>query len=61
MEPVGSELLTPRDAPVGEGEERGEFPLPMGAVPALFAMSELRDQRAALADAESRHQTFYHA
>jgi hypothetical protein len=60
VEPVGSEMYTPRDVPRAEGEGgREEWPLPLSPLPLLFAMSELRDERAGLNDSP-RHETFYH-
>lgn len=74
-EPVGSELNTPMAARPrvrlnGDGtteeDEEGEeeqwpmrTPLPLSPLPALFAASELRDQR--MGRSESlRHETYYH-
>jgi hypothetical protein len=60
VEPVGSELLAPRDMPCGEdGPVREEWPLPLSPLPLLFAMSELRDERAGLNESP-KHETFYH-
>ena len=46
LEPVGTEMHTPRDTNVGGGKEEEEkWPLPLSPLSFLFAMSELRDQR----------------
>lgn len=61
LEPVGSELSTPR-----EERERCEedwplpvSPLPLSPLPLLFAMSEMRDERAGVVEGP-RHETYYH-
>ncbi len=61
LEPVGSELTTPKDTmPAGEtGEGRERWHLPVGPSPAMFARSEWRDQR--VVRALPKHDTFYHA
>jgi hypothetical protein len=61
VEPVGSELTTPRDTMLADetGEGREGWHLPVGPVPAMFAMSELRDQR--VVRPLPKHETFYHA
>ncbi|EPE36422.1 hypothetical protein GLAREA_05760 [Glarea lozoyensis ATCC 20868] len=56
LEPVGMELLTPRSAT--DNMEK-DWPLPISPLPALFAMTEIRDERTG-ADSP-RHDTFYHA
>jgi hypothetical protein len=56
LEPVGMELLTPRDET--ERPEK-EWPLPISPLPALFAMTEIRDERTGT-DESPRHETFYH-
>jgi hypothetical protein len=55
LEPVGSELSTPRDVRAVEDD----WPLPLSPLPLLFAMSELRDKRREEEEAH-RHETFYH-
>ena len=54
VEPVGSELNTTRDANM----EPIEWPLPLSPVPLLFAMTELRDERAGNDDLP-KHKTYY--
>jgi len=54
-EPVGSELSTPRD---GNMEPIEEWPLPISPLRALFASSELRDQRIGRSDSP-KHETYY--
>lgn len=61
LEPVGSELSTPR-----EDKTRSEddwplpiSPLPMSPLPLLFAMSEWRDERAGVTEGP-KHETYYH-
>jgi hypothetical protein len=56
LEPVGMELLTPRSAT--DNLEK-DWPLPVSPLPALFAMTEIRDERTG-ADSP-KHNTFYHA
>jgi hypothetical protein len=56
LEPVGMELLTPRSAT--DNREK-DWPLPVSPLPALFAMTEIRDERTG-ADSP-KHNTFYHA
>ncbi|TVY83841.1 hypothetical protein LSUE1_G001618 [Lachnellula suecica] len=56
LEPVGMELLTPREDK--ENSER-EWPLPISPLPALFAMTEIRDERTGWSESP-RHETFYH-
>jgi hypothetical protein len=73
-EPVGTELVTPMTARprirlTGEGTEDGEeqeeeqwtmqSPLPLSPLPALFAATELRDERMGRSES-TRHQTYYH-
>jgi len=52
-EPVGAELHTPRDGKMDEGD----WPLPMGALRAMFVETEMRDER--MGDESPQHQTFY--
>ncbi|KAH6670684.1 hypothetical protein B0J14DRAFT_101000 [Halenospora varia] len=52
LEPVGMELLTPRD----EAPEK-EWPIPISPLPRLFAEAELRDQR--MGADSPKHNTFY--
>jgi hypothetical protein len=61
LEPVGSELTTPNDTmPADETwEGREGWHLPVAPLPAIFATSELRDQR--VVRALPKHDTFYHA
>jgi len=59
LEPVGSELLTPRDAKLRDEDDWPMSPLPLSPLPLLFAMTELRDQRSGIDDSP-RHETFYH-
>ncbi|CAG8953699.1 hypothetical protein HYFRA_00006588 [Hymenoscyphus fraxineus] len=54
LEPVGQELLSPR----GEAGSDKEWPLPISPLPALFAMTEIRDERMGVGE-EPRHKTFY--
>lgn len=54
LEPVGSELNTPRDANM----DPIEWPLPLSPVPLLFAMTELRDERTGNDDSP-KHETYY--
>lgn len=56
LEPVGMELLTPRH----ETSKPDEWPLPVSPIPALFAMTEIRDERSG-ANESPKHDTFYHA
>ncbi|RDL38622.1 uncharacterized protein BP5553_02962 [Venustampulla echinocandica] len=56
LEPVGMELLTPRD--VTDKPEK-EWPLPISPLPALFAEAEMRDERAGKSESP-KHETFYH-
>ena len=56
LEPVGSELNTPRDGSMAPIEE---WPLPLSPLPLLFAMTELRDEKAGRSDSP-KHETFYH-
>jgi hypothetical protein len=56
VEPVGSELRTPRDEAMKESSK--ERPLPLSPLPLLFAMAELRDKRAG--HNPPKHNTFYH-
>lgn len=56
LEPVGMELLTPRD--VTSYPEK-EWPLPISPLPALFAEAEIRDERAGKSESP-KHETFYH-
>ena len=56
LEPVGMELLTPRSAT--DNMEK-DWPLPVSPLPALFAMTEIRDERTG-ADSP-KHNTYYHA
>ena len=56
LEPVGMELLTPRDK---TDELEKEWPLPISPLPALFAMTEIRDERAGTNESP-QHETFYH-
>jgi hypothetical protein len=56
VEPVGFELLTPRDE---TDNPATDWPLPLSPLPALFAMTEIRDERTG-ADCSPKHQTFYH-
>jgi hypothetical protein len=56
VEPVGSELHTPRDKTTTESGK--EWPLPLSPLPLLFAMVELRDKRAG--HNPPKHNTFYH-
>ena len=53
IEPVGTELLAPSD------KQGKEWSLPILPLPALFAMSEIRDERTGT-DEGSKHETFYH-
>ncbi|TVY44037.1 hypothetical protein LSUB1_G002137 [Lachnellula subtilissima] len=57
LEPVGMELLTPRD---DTNRPEKEWSLPISPLPALFAMTEMRDERTG-GDDSPRHETFYHA
>ena len=54
-EPVGSELNTPRD---GHMDPIEEWPLPLSPLPLLFAMTELRDERAGNNNSP-KHDTYY--
>jgi hypothetical protein len=54
VEPVGLELNTPRDAIMDPMEE---WPLPLSPLPLLFAMTELRDERAGN-DHSPKHDTY---
>jgi len=56
-EPVGSELNTPRD---GGMDPIDEWPLPLSPLPLLFAMTELRDERAGN-NYSPKHDTYYHS
>lgn len=56
LEPVGSELSTPRD---GKNPEEDWATLPMSPLRVMFVEAELRDQRKRL-DEEPKHDTFYH-
>lgn len=56
-EPVGSELNTPRD---GTMDSTDEWPLPLSPLPLLFAMTELRDERAGNNNSP-KHDTYYHS
>lgn len=58
LEPVGQELVTPRDATL-RTEDWPLSPLPLSPLPLLFAMSELRDAREGVEESP-RHETFYH-
>ncbi|KAH9212067.1 hypothetical protein DL95DRAFT_391917 [Leptodontidium sp. 2 PMI_412] len=60
LEPVGSELSTPRDERTQCDEDwpLPMSPLPMSPLPLLFAMSELRDERAGVKEGP-KHETFY--
>ncbi|TAQ86097.1 hypothetical protein B7494_g5575 [Chlorociboria aeruginascens] len=55
-EPVGSELITPK---LDSIEATDDWPLPLSPLAALFAMTEMRDEKAGLDDSP-RHDTFYH-
>jgi hypothetical protein len=57
VEPVGSELNTPRDAKMAPIEE---WPLPITPLRAMFAMSEIRDVRAGNNNSP-KHETYYHS
>jgi len=57
LEPVASELNTPMEARTRD-EDWPISPLPLSPLPLLFAMSEMRDDRAG--NASPRHETFYH-
>jgi hypothetical protein len=54
-EPVGSELNTPRD---GTADSSEQWPLPITPLRALFAMSEIRDERAGN-NTSPQHDTYY--
>lgn len=56
LEPVGMELLTPRDE---TNKAEKDWPLPISPLPALFAMTEIRDERIGT-DESPKHETFYH-
>jgi hypothetical protein len=56
LEPVGSELNTPKDGSMVPIEE---WPLPLSPLTLLFAMTELRDERTGWSDS-LKHETFYH-
>jgi hypothetical protein len=56
VEPVGSELNTPREGTMDPIEE---WPLPLSPLPLLFAMTELRDERAGHNNSP-KHETYYH-
>jgi len=56
LEPVGFELLTPRDE---TNNLAIDWSLPISPLPALFAMTEMRDERTG-ADDSPRNETFYH-
>lgn len=56
LEPVGSELNTPRDRSMAPIEE---WPLPLSPLTLLFAMTELRDEKAGQSESP-KHETFYH-
>ena len=55
MEPVGSELNTPRD---GTMDPLEAWPLPVTPLRAMFAMAEIRDERAGNNDSPT-HDTYY--
>jgi hypothetical protein len=57
VEPVGSELNTPRD---GTMDPKEEWPLPLSPLPLLFAMTELRDERAGNNNSP-KHETYYNS
>jgi hypothetical protein len=57
LEPVGSELNTPMEARMRE-EDWPVSPMPLSPLPLLFAMSEMRDERAG--NVSPKHDTFYH-
>jgi hypothetical protein len=54
-EPVGSELNTPRDGTMDPIEE---WPLPISPLPAMFALAEIRDERAGNNNSP-KHDTYY--
>jgi hypothetical protein len=56
LEPVGMELLTLRDE---TDKPEKEWPLPISPLPALFAMTEIRDERTGTTESP-QHKTFYH-
>lgn len=55
VEPVGSELNTPRDGTMDPIEA---WPLPITPLRAIFAMTEIRDERAGNNDSPT-HDTYY--
>lgn len=57
VEPVGSELSTPKN---GEMDPKAEWPLPITPLRAMFAMTEIRDKRVGSSMAR-RHETYYHS
>lgn len=57
VEPVGSELSTPKD---GTFDPIEEWPLPITPLRAMFAMTEIRDERAGN-NASPKHETYYHS
>ncbi|PVH78925.1 hypothetical protein DL98DRAFT_655798 [Cadophora sp. DSE1049] len=61
LEPVGSELSTPRDERTRCEDDwpLPISPLPMSPLPLLFAMSEWRDERAGVTEGP-KHETYYH-
>ncbi|KAL2070988.1 hypothetical protein VTL71DRAFT_14014 [Oculimacula yallundae] len=61
LEPVGSEMSTPRDERTRCEEDwpLPVSPMPMSPLPLLFAMSEWRDERAGVKEGP-KHETFYH-
>jgi hypothetical protein len=57
VEPVGSELNTPKD---GKMDPIEEWPLPITPLRAMFAMTEIRDERAGNNESP-KHETYYHS
>lgn len=55
-EPVGSELNTPMTGTFRSVEH--EWPLPISPLPLLFAMTEMRDEKAARSESP-KHATYY--
>lgn len=53
-DPVGTELNTPRD---GMLNSEDEWPLPISPLPALFAMTEMRDEKEGTES--PKHETYY--